>query len=431
MNIILFGLNHKTAPLEIREKLSCVPSEGSHPLPEIMRIEGIREALYLSTCNRTEIFFRAEGSTEETLGHLKELVRKRGGFAAEEIDRYFYLHFDEQALRHLFRVASSLDSMVMGEPQILGQVKESYREAVHNEATGILLNKILHHTFRVAKRVRTETGIASHAVSVSFAAVALAKKIFGTLAGKTVILIGAGEMAELAARHLMQHGAGRILVANRSLARSMQLAELFKGDAVPFDDLATYLQETDIVITSTGAPTYIVSREMLASALHRRKNRLLFLIDIAVPRDIDPAAGRLDNVYLYNIDDLQDIVDENRNIRQKEMERAEEIVTEEIGRYRNWYNTLEVVPTIVSLKEKTAGIIRGELEKSSPWMHNLTEEDRAHIEGLLSSVVNKILHDPIVGLKDKTTDHSAKPYIAAVRHLFNLEEDGPSETRSE
>ncbi len=430
MNIILLGLNHKTAPLEIREKLSGAASDETHPLREIMQIAGVREAFYLSTCNRTEVFFRVDEKPEETLGLLKAYLRKRGNFGAEDIDRYFYLHFDENALSHLFRVTSSLDSMVMGEPQILGQVKESYREAVDNDATGILLNKILHHAFRVAKRVRTETGIASHAVSVSYAAVELAKKIFGNLAGKTVILVGAGEMSELAARHLMQHGASRILIANRTFERSVQMADFFRGEAIRFEDLEKRLQEADIVITSTGAPNYVISQEMVASALHRRKNRLLFLIDIAVPRDIDPAAGQLDNVYLYNIDDLQDIVDENRNIRQLEAEKAEAIVADEVKRYWEWYNTLEVVPTIVSLKEKTEAIVRGELEKSSPWIQNLPEEERVHIEGLLSSVVNKILHDPIVGLKDKTIHRSAKPYIAAIKHLFKLE-DEPSKKRSE
>ncbi len=430
MNIILLGLNHKTAPLEIREKLSCAAPEGISPLREIMRIDGVREAFYLSTCNRTEIFFRVDDAPEETITRMKALIRERGDFKPEEMDRHFYLYFDEQAIHHLFRVAASLDSMVMGEPQILGQVKESYREAVDNDATGILLNKILHHAFRVAKRVRTETGIASHAVSVSYTAVELAKKIFGNLAGKTVLLVGAGEMSELAARHLMQNGASRILLTNRTFERSLQLADLFKGEAIRFDDLEQRLRETDIVITSTGAPGYIISKDMVASALHRRKNRLLFLIDIAVPRDIDPETARLDNVYLYNIDDLQDIVDENRSIRLKEAKKAEAIVKEEVRHYWEWYNTLEVVPTIVSLKEKTTEIIRGELERSSSWLQNLHEEERNHIEILLSSVVNKILHDPIVGLKEKTMNRSAKPYIAAVKHLFNLE-DEPSKKRSE
>ncbi|MBN1548976.1 MAG: glutamyl-tRNA reductase [Syntrophaceae bacterium] len=429
MNIFLIGLNHKTAPLEIREKLSATANATSS-LREIMEIGGIREAFFLSTCNRTEILFRADETPEEALSQIKSFVQKQGAFSPEELERHCYIHADEQAVHHLFRVAASLDSMVMGEPQILGQVKESYREAVDCDATGILLNKILHHAFRVAKRVRTETGIASHAVSVSYAAVELAKKIFGNLAGKTILLVGAGEMAELAARHLLQNGAGRILIANRTFERSLQLADQFKGEAIRFDELAEHLSDADIVITSTGSPSHVISREMVASALYRRKNRLLFLIDIAVPRDIDPAAARLDNVYLYNIDDLQDIVDENRSIRQKEAEKAEAIVTEEVQRYWEWYNTLEVVPTIVSLKEKTTDIIRCELERSSSWLQSLKDEDRSHIEMLVSSVVNKILHDPIVGLKDKSMDQSAKPYVAAIKHLFNLE-DEPSKKKSE
>ena len=429
MNIFLLGFNHKTAPLEIREKLSA-PAEGISPLRELMQIGGVREAFYLSTCNRTEILFRVDDSAEEVLSQIKGFVRKQGTFSPEEVERHCYVHVDEQAVRHLFRVAASLDSMVMGEPQILGQVKESYREAVDCDATGILLNKILHHAFRVAKRVRTETGIASHAVSVSYAAVELAKKIFGNLSGKTVLLVGAGEMAELACQHLLQNGAGRILIANRTFERSLPLAEQFKGEAIRFNELAEHLRDVDIVISSTGSPQHVISKDMVATALYRRKNRLLFLIDIAVPRDIDPSAARLDNVYLYNIDDLQDIVDENRGIRRKEAEKAEAIVAEEVLRYWEWYNTLEVVPTIVSLKEKTTGIMRGELEKSASWLQNLREEDRSHIETLVSSVVNKILHDPIVGLKDKTMGQSAKPYVAAIKHLFNLE-DEPSKKRSE
>ena len=430
MNIVLLGLNHKTAPLEIRERLAGAFGNETSPLREILEIGSIREAFYLSTCNRTEILFRVDGDPDDSLARLKHFLRARSGLSLNEMDRHFYVRSDEHAVSHLFRVASSLDSMVMGEPQILGQVKQSYRDAVDNDATGILLNKILHHAFRVAKRVRTETGIASHAVSVSFAAVQLAKKIFGNLTGKTVLLVGAGEMAELAARHLMQNGAGKILIANRTFERSLPLAELFKGEAVRFDELAQRLAESDIVITSTGSPTYVIEKVMVERALHRRKNRLLFLIDIALPRDVDPETAHLDNVFLYNIDDLQDIVDENRIIRRNEAEKAENIVSEEVRHYREWYHTLEVVPTIVSLKEKTTDIMQSELEKSASWLQALKEDNRNHVEALLSSVVNKILHDPIVGLKEETADQSAKPYIAAVRYLFNLE-DKPSKKQSE
>ena len=424
------GLNHKTAPLDIREKLSALCREGHHPLHDFKVIDGIKEVFFLSTCNRIEVLFRVDQDTEKVISLVKGFLQQKGSLPAEEINRYAYVLFNEQAVRHLFRVAASLDSMVIGEPQILGQVKEAYREAVGLHGAGILLNKILHYALRTAKRVRTETGIASHAVSVSYAAVELAKKIFGTLAKKSVLLVGAGDMAELAARHLMESGTTRIVIANRTFENALHLADQLKGEAAHLQDLETHLQNTDIVITSTGATNYVISKQMVASALFRRRNRLLFLIDIAVPRDIDPDVASINNAYLYNIDDLQDIVDGNRVIRQKETERAETIITEELHAYLEWFNALEAVPTIVSLKEKTDNIISREWEKSSSWLQTLQDDDRHHIRALLSAVVNKILHDPFVGLKGKTADQNAKPYIAAIRDMFNLEEESskkPSE----
>jgi glutamyl-tRNA reductase len=311
--------------------------------------------------------------------------------------------------------------MVMGEPQILGQVKDAYRTAVEHNASGIMLNKIIHHAFRTAKRVRTETGIASNAISVSFAAVELAKKIFGNLQGKTILLIGAGEMSELAAKHLLNYGVEKIFITNRTYARAVQMADNFHGTAVNFEKLQEKIHDVDMIISSTGAPGYVIDVSMITASLRRRKNRLLFLIDIAVPRDIDPAVGEIDNVYLYNIDNLQEIVDGNLQIRKKEAEKAEAIIDEEVTNYREWYNTLEVVPTIVSLREKMEGIIRGELAKSGAWMENLTEEERKNIEGLANSIINKILHDPITGLKEESRENGALPYIAAIRRLFGLD----------
>jgi glutamyl-tRNA reductase len=284
-----------------------------------------------------------------------------------------------------------------------------------------MLNKVIHHAFRTAKRVRTETGIASNAVSVSFAAVELAKKIFGNLKGKTILLIGAGEMSELAAKHLINYGVEKIFITNRTYTRAVQMADNFHGTAVEFEKLQEKIHDVDIIISSTGAPGYVIDVSMIAGSLRRRKNRLLFLIDIAVPRDIDPAVGQIDNVYLYNIDNLQDIVDGNLHIRKKEAEKAEAIIDEEVSHYREWYNTLEVVPTIVSLREKMEGIIRGELVKSGAWMENLTEEERKNIEGLANSIINKVLHDPITGLKEESRDNGALPYIAAIRRLFGLD----------
>ena len=339
------------------------------------------------------------------------------------MERCLYIHFDKDAVHHLFRVTASLDSLVMGEPQILGQVKDAYHRAVENNATGMILNKVLHHAFRVAKRVRTETAIANNAVSVSYTAVELAKKIFGSLEGKAVLLIGAGEMSELAARHLINHGVGRILIANRTYARAREMADAFHGTAVEFSDLANKLGEADIVIASTGATGYVITREMVAKALHERRNRLLFLIDIAVPRDVDPEAGEIDNVFLYNIDDLQEVVDDNIRNRRQEAERAEAIIEEEVIKCRVWMNSLTVVPTIVSIREKVEGIIKGELEKSASWMKNLRDEEKNNVETLANSIVNKIIHDPITSLKEESQDNGVTPYLVAVRRLFKLDQN--------
>jgi glutamyl-tRNA reductase len=421
MNIILIGMNHKTAPLEIRERLSIACDDDINPLKEMMKVPQISEVMYLATCNRVEVLVNAV-DTEVSVARLKEFIFHHGNLSVEEMTRCLYLYFNHDAVRHLFRVTSSIDSLVMGEPQIFGQVKDAYRRAVKHNATGVILNKILHHAFRAAKRVRTETGIASNAVSVSFAAVELAKKIFGNLKGKTILLIGAGEMSELAARHLINYGVDQMLIANRTYARAVKMAEDFRGNAVDFDRLPEILRDVDIVISSTGAPGYVITAPIIEAALRRRKNRLLFLIDIAVPRDIDPAVGDIDNVYLYNIDNLQDIVDNNLKSREKEAQKADAIIEEEVIKYLEWYNALEVVPTIISLREKMESIVKGELARSGAWMQNLTEEEKKNIEILAGSIINKILHDPITGLKEESRDQSALPYIAALRRLFGLDD---------
>lgn len=423
MNILLIGMNHTTAPLEIRERLSfsCGDERSRFPLVRMSEIADINEVLYLGTCNRVEVLVHSS-DVEGALDNLKGFILDHGNLPVEEMVRCLYVYTGVDAVRHLFRVASSLDSMVIGEPQILGQLKDAYRQAVENNTTGVILNKVLHHAFRVAKRVRTETGIAGHAVSVSFTAVQLAKKIFGSLEGKTIMLVGTGEMSELAARNLINHGVKNILITNRTYARAQKMAEEFQGIPVAFEKLVERLADVDIVISSTGAPGYIITPDMIGATLRRRKNRLLFLIDIAVPRDIDPAAGKIDNVYLYNIDDLQDIVDENREIRKREAEKANAIIEEEVLKHQSWINTLAVVPTIVSLREKAEGIIKGEMEKSSSWMLSLSGEERKRVEILAASIVNKILHDPITGLKEESQDDDALPYIAAIRRLFRLDE---------
>jgi glutamyl-tRNA reductase len=419
MQLVLIGMNHKSAPLDIRERLQLSCGDAELPLPALLGHEKVREALYLSTCNRVEVVARVTNGTE-AVEALKSFIYRQGNLSVQELDRCLYIYRDLEAVRHLFRVTSSLDSMIMGEPQILGQMKDAYRTAVESGTTGILLNRLSHHAFRVAKRVRTETGIAGNAVSVSYAAVELAKKIFGDLKKRSVLLIGAGEMSELAARHLIRQGVSAIHIANRTFARAEEMAAEFQGVPVAFEKFSELLPEVDIVIASTGAPGYIMSAPMVASAFGRRRNRPLFLIDIAVPRDIDPAAGDIDNVYLYNIDHLQDVVDTNKEVRRAEAIKAEEIIAEEVAAFESWFNTLAVVPTIVSLREKMEGIVKGELERSSSWMRNLSEEERNRVEILASSIVNKILHDPMTGLKEESRDKDALPFVGAIRRLFNL-----------
>ena len=419
MRLVLIGMNHKTAPVEIRERLQLSCGDGNRSIAELLRLPAVREALHLATCNRIEVLARlADG--EDALGQLTAFILRHGNLDSAELQKCLYVHRDLDAVRHLFRVTASLDSLVMGEPQILGQVKAAYRLAVEHRATGVLLNRLIHHAFRVAKRIRNETGIAGNAVSVSYAAVELAKRIFGDLKGKTILLVGAGEMSELAARHLLRQGVGRILIANRTRGRAEEMAEQFSGAVVDFERYPEVLPQVDIVITSTGAPGFILTADMVAAALRRRRNRLLFLIDIAVPRDIDPAVGEIENVYLYNIDNLQEVVDVNRESRRLEALKAEEIVTEEIAEFEAWFNALEVVPTIVSLREKVEAIVKGELDRSTSWMRSLNGEDRKRVEILANAIVNKILHDPLVGLKEESRERDALPFIAAVRRLFKL-----------
>lgn len=418
--IVLTGLNHKTASVAVREKIFAGCQEKTDVLPALTAISGVEEVLYLFTCNRVEII-ASVAEDSKTLKDLKDFLARNGGLTEAEADGCFYEYHGEEAVRHMFRVTSSLDSMVMGEAQILGQVKDAYREALEKYATGVVLNRLMHCSFRAAKRVRSETGIAVNPVSVSHAAVELAKKIFGSLDGKKILLIGAGEMAELTGTQLIEKGARSIIIANRSFAQAELLAEKFHGEAAALDALDKKLIEADIVISSTGAPDFIVTADMIRKIHHQRKNRLLFLIDIAVPRDIEPAASELENVYLYNIDNLQDIVDENMHVRKKEAIRAEAIVDEEVTRYINWQKELESVPTIVSLRNKAGEIVQAEMDKASGWMQNLNKEDQEKIEVLVNSIVNKVLHAPVTVLKEESSDISSRDIVAAVRRLFRLD----------
>jgi glutamyl-tRNA reductase len=419
--ITLIGLNHKTAPLAVRERLFAGCQEEKNLLPELMALDGVREAMFLSTCNRIELVACING-LKETARKMRDFLASSGGLTQQEAMDCLYVYCDEDAVRHLFRVASSLDSLVMGETQILGQVKDAYRLSLETNSTGAVMNRLLHRAFRTAKRVRSETAIAVNPVSVSFAAVELARKIFGSLAGKKILIIGAGEMAELTGRHLVSSGAEEIIVVNRSPAQASALAEKFHGTAASLEDLEEKLVDVDIVISSTGAPSYIVGADLIRRIHHRRKNRLLFLVDIAVPRDIDPAVGDVENVYLYNIDNLQDIVDENMNVRKKEALKAEVIVEEEVKRYINWIAELEAVPTIISLRNKVEIIVQAEMAKANPWMQALEADERQKVEILVNSIVNKMLHNPVTVLKEEVSEFKSANIVALTRQLFGLDE---------
>ncbi len=418
--IVLVGLNHKTAPVEVRERFALEKS-GLHPLETLREeVPEVEEALYLSTCNRVEFLFTSK-EPDRALRGLKEFLSKKTGLKQESFEPHLYTLKGSDAVRHLFRVASGLDSMVLGEPQILGQVKDAYRKAVEFRTTGPVLNRLLHKTFSVAKRVRTETGIGSHAVSVSYAAVELAKKIFGSLRGKVALLVGAGEMAELAAQHLLSAGVSKMLVANRTLSRAIELAERFGGEAYGLDELKECLLKSDIVISSTGAPGYIITKDTIKPLLRKRKMRPIFFIDIAVPRDVDPEVNALENVYVFDIDDLKQVVEENIERRKKEATRAEKIVEEEVIKFSRWLKELAVYPTIKALKAKAEEIKRRELAKTLSKVE-LDPEKRRAIEVLLDSVIQKLLHDPITYLKSGY-HREGRDAVVVVRRIFNLDQD--------
>ncbi|MBI5583738.1 MAG: glutamyl-tRNA reductase [Deltaproteobacteria bacterium] len=425
MDIGLIGLNHKTAPVELREQLSAACTQAGPVVDVLKALPAVQEALFITTCNRVEILFTAP-SLEAAFAAFLETWSRDLQRAPEELQRSIYTYRADEAIRHLFRVAASLDSLVVGEPQILGQIKEAYREASKSHATGIILNRLLHRAFSTAKRIRTETGIAGHAVSISFAAVELAKKIFQELAGKKVLLIGAGEMAELAAEHLWNNKVAEIVVANRTLERAQELAHRWRGRALSLEEVPVALIQTDIVISSTGAPDILIQQSQVRAIMKQRRQRPLFFIDIAVPRDIDPRVNDVDNVYLYDIDDLQGVVSQNMAARKNEALEAERIVEEEAIKFRAWLNGLEVVPTIVALRQKMEEIRLGELKRGASALQELTPEQLKAVELISQSMVNKIIHDPITFLKRSGNPQQVSEQVDLAQKFFNLNTNGQS-----
>jgi glutamyl-tRNA reductase len=419
MNLALVGINHRTAPVEVRERMHIPESRLARAVSDLIHREGIREGLILSTCNRVEVVTSAEdGVDAEPI--IQQFLADHHQFELGPYQRFFYSYQQQEVVRHLFRVATSLDSMIVGEPQILGQLKRAY--ALAREAGGLNgnLEEIVNQALAVARRVRRETALGSAAVSVSYAAVELAKKIFGSLEGKTVFVIGAGKMSELAAKHLRRSGASAIYVTNRTYERAVQLAEAFRGTAIAFEQLFEHLPKADIVISSTGAPGYVVNKELAARILSARRNRPVFFVDIAVPRDIDPLVNELDNAFVYDIDDLGQVVEANKKQRAREAVWAEEIVQEEVQKTMRRLASRDLVPTIVALEDRLNAIRASEIERYSSRLGILTPEQRQAVDALTRGIMNKILHGPITELKSGAGQPEGVALVRLVRKIFGL-----------
>lgn len=425
MRLALAGINHRTAPVELREKLAFRADEIPAALLRL-QAHGAKEALILSTCNRVEVTAALdESDTLAPRSLIDSIVDGRVGISSDLLRPHLYVYEAEAAVRHLFRVAASLDSMIVGEPQILGQLKQAYSQAREQGSIGSFLDAVLTRAFNVAKRIRTETEIGQSAVSVSYAAVELAREIFGSLQKKRVLIIGAGKMSEGAARHLLRAGAEEIFITNRTPERARELGQLFRGQVLPYDAFPTYLGEMDIVITSSAAPAYVLQSDMIRRAIEVRKNQPMFLIDIAVPRNIDPAVNHIEHAFLYDIDDLQRLTERNLRTRQEVAQQAENIVDEEVTRLETRLRARDVAPTIVSLREQLDVIRRDELSRYRPKLGALTVDQEQALEALTRGIINKIAHGPISEMRRQAAVEMPQQteeaeLVAAVRRIFRL-----------
>lgn len=423
MDFVIVGLSHKTAPIEVREKLAFSQVEIPAFLSELLSFEEVEEGLLVSTCNRVEACLASQvpGTAAEkaeqlilkmkALGPIKGVYRKNG----------------TDAVRHFFKLTSGLDSMVLGEPQISGQVKEAYAQAIANRSTGPYLNKLVHRALNVSKRIRTDTEIGRHPVSISYAAVLLAEKIFGNFRGKKVMLLGAGEMGELAAQHLIEREARDIYIVNRTSEKAREVAQNLKADfeihLSPWEKLPEKLVEMDIVIVSTGAKDFVISENMVREAMRQRKNEPMFFIDIAVPRNVEPSVNQIENIYLYDIDHLQNIVQNNIKEREREAKKAEIIIDEEAETFLNYVREMHLSPTIQKLSQKFDQIRRLELEKYWAKLSSLSEKDRDVVEACTKAIVNKIMHDPIILMKTEEVKEGGPRYSEILKKLFRLESE--------
>ena len=421
MNLTLLGINHRTAPVEVRERMNIPEARLGEAVSDLVHRAGIREGMILSTCNRVEVTTSAEDEVDaESIIH--RFLADHHHCNLGQFSHFFYRLRQQDVVKHLFRVASSLDSMILGEPQILGQIKRAYATARTAGGMDGTLNDVVSQALAVARRVRRETALGSAAVSVSYAAVELAKKIFGGLQGKTVFIVGAGKMSELAAKHLLSSGASKILVSNRTPSRAEELAAAFHGTAVPFEQLYEYLSQADIVISSTGSPQTIINKSQVEKILSARRNRPIFFVDIAVPRDVDPTVNELDNVFVYDIDDLGHVVEANKKQREREAVWAEEIIQAEVQKTLRRLASRDVVPTIVALEDRLNHIRATEMERYQGRLGNLTAEQRQAVDALTRGIMNKILHGPITELKSGAGEPENVALVRLIHKIFGLGE---------
>ncbi len=420
MHLFAFGINHKTAPVAVRERAAFAPERLSEALGDLTLHGGVGEATILSTCNRTELYCRAEHPGNQ---QAVDWFCHYHGFANSAIQPYLYVHPGPEAVKHAFRVASGLDSMVLGEPQILGQMKAAFTAAHKAGATGKILNKLFQYTFAVAKQVRTDTAIGASAVSVAFAAVTLAKRIFDKLSERTALLIGAGDMIELTARHLKEQGIKHVIVANRTIERAARVAETFQGEAITLLEMSERLPEADIVISSTASPLPVLGKGTVERALKARKHQPMFMVDIAVPRDIEPEVAELNDVYLYTVDDLKDVVQENMQSRQEAARQAEKIIDLEVVEFMHWVRSLDSVPTIRALRETAQTVRDAELARAQRALARGADPNQVMTQ-LARALTNKFTHAPTAALKQADHDGNVN-LLDAARKLFDLpEEDG-------
>jgi glutamyl-tRNA reductase len=426
--IVVVGLSHHTAPVETREQLAIAEDQLAEAYKRLLGGPHLEEGVILSTCNRVEVVVAAQ-HPDVAASEVVEFLRQSPETDVKGFEEHLYVHRGPEAVRHVFRVASSLDSMVVGEPQILGQLKDSYSRAAGLGATGTVLHRLFHKSFSAAKRVRAETSIASRAVSVSSAAVDLARQIFERLEDKTAMLIGAGQMSELAAKHLLANGVGNLIATNRTFERAVELSREFGGTPVPFDQFQRYLKLADVVIGSTAADDFVITAAMVHEVLRERNQQPMFFIDLSVPRNFDPRINQIDNVYLYDVDDLEGVIEVNLEERAREAEKAERLVEEEVDAFCRWIGSLNAVPTIVALRRRVEAIRRAELDKTLSSLRHLGERERDALEAMTAAIVNKILHAPISKLKRSDDGEDEAFFIDAVMRLFALD-DEPQEGAS-